>query len=107
MEDGPALLDRYRALADVSGRMLLAARNGDWDAVIALDADYTARASAVTDAALPPLPPPLAADVAALIRKLMAEEGELRMLLGPQLAHLSSMLSDAGAQRKLAGAYGT
>lgn len=106
MDDAAALLAKYQALSAVSERMLLAARAGDWDALAALQSDYAARADAVTGLALSAVPPQLAGELGALIRKLIAEETELRTLLGPQLAHLSGMLSDAGVQRKLADAYG-
>ena len=41
------------------------------------------------------------------IRRILADDQRIRDLTMPWLAHLSALLGNAGAQRRLAGAYGS
>jgi flagellar protein FliT len=103
----PDALRAYEAMAEVSGRMLGAARESDWDRFIAeekrcreLVAELQARAEANLSAAE-------RARKFVLLRKMLADDAEIRNLADPWMQHLQDMLASSGNNRRLGESYGS
>jgi len=95
----------YESIGRLSGAMLEAARSGDWDNL----ADVQ-RACAETVDVLRSLPEsPLDTGQhqrkSTIIRKVLAEDAEVRDLAQPRIAELDLLLRGIQAQRNLGQAY--
>jgi flagellar protein FliT len=100
-------LEFYEAIAAASRRMLEAARAGDWDGLLAAEADCT---KLVAQARARPEQPPLALDERRrkneIIRRVLADDAEIRDRLQPRLAQLDALLRGAGQRRLVQRSYG-
>jgi len=99
-------LSTYESVSDLTGAMLLAARAADWDKLVALEKHCAGlikqlRAAAGADTG------DAATRVrkAQIIRKVLADDAEIRKLTTPRLAQLRGMLASAARSNKLARAY--
>ncbi|MCX7961781.1 MAG: flagellar protein FliT [Burkholderiales bacterium] len=90
-----AALELYEAIGAASRRMLEAARAGDWDALV----EAEARCAALVAEARAAAPAPLGADEqqrkAEILRRVLADDAEIRRHLQPRLAALEAMLLGA------------
>ena len=103
----PDALKGYEAMAEISGRMLGAARESDWDRFIAeekrcreLVAELQARAEANLSAAE-------RSRKFVLLRKMLSDDAEIRNLADPRMKHLQEMLASSGNHRRLGESYGS
>ena len=101
-----SLLSHYEEVAIASGRMLEAARAEDWDTLVAAEKDCAAliarlRALGAADG--------LSSDGQkrrmTVIRKVLADDAEIRRLTQPWLQKLESFLSGRVGERRLRDAY--
>lgn len=104
---GCTALEGYEAIAEVSGRMLGAARENDWDRFIAEEKrcrELVAGLQALPEA---PLTGPERARKFVLLRKMLADDAEIRNLAEPWMRRLQEMLSSSGNHRRLDDSYGS
>ncbi|WP_179402905.1 flagellar protein FliT [Burkholderia guangdongensis] len=84
---------RYEAIADVSARMLNAARTGDWSVLAGLQDEYRQLVDGLREAA-----DGVTLDQAELgrklrlIRRILADDAAIRDLASPDVARLSTLL---------------
>jgi flagellar protein FliT len=104
---GDRILLQYAALADLTSKMLTAARIEDWDALVTLEAECAAQVVTLQRAE------PLSAlsaiqneNKAALIVRMLADDGAIRVLVAARMAQLSNQIHSTGTERKLSRAYG-
>ena len=101
------VLDLYEAIAAVSARMLEAARAGDWDGLLAAEADC---ARLVERARAQPanlrLAEPEQRRRHELIRRMLADDAEIRARLQPGMAQLEHLLHAADRRRRVERSYG-
>ena len=97
----------YEAIAKVSGRMLGAAKESDWDRFITeerccreLVAQVQARAEAQLSEAE-------RKRKFALLRRMLADDAEIRNLAEPWMQQLQDMLASSGNHRRLGESYGS
>lgn len=105
--DTQGLLHTYDCLASTTGHMLEAAKRGDWDRLVELEkrcAELIARMTALETE--DPLPQALRARKAAMIRKVLADDAEIRNITEPWLQQLGAMLNANGKQQRLLQTYG-
>lgn len=101
------LLDCYERIAGVTGHMLAAARGGDWDSLIQLEAQYLGHVDTIRR-----FDPDVPMDPAArtrkhdIIRRILADDAAIRELALPRLAHLDALLRSNRQRRALRDAYG-
>ncbi len=107
MTDYAHILDAYGSLVTTSGRMLDAARNNDWDRLIALEQDYralTAKLERIDDGSAQP-------DVASLqrkavlIRKVLTADSAIREITVPWMKQLTASAANARQASRLRQAY--
>lgn len=107
MMDSQEVISLYETVADISDKMLAAARNGDWEELIALEA-HCASHVATLKAGEPPAP--LTGTVrerkVQIIQKILSDDREIRNITEPWMANLSNLMNSAGVERKLNNAYG-
>ena len=102
------ILAVYESVALITDRMLAAARIGDWDQLIALESDCAARVQMLRDAGpLPPMTGSARDEKVRILKKILADDREIRALTEPWLDKLSAMINAAGTERKLSRAYGS
>ncbi len=99
-------LRQYDSIADASGRMLEAARRADWEAVVAEEERCRELVAAVETGAAAPLSEAEKAAKQAILRKVLADDAEIRNLAEPWMRHLETMLSISGNNRRLDDSYG-
>ncbi len=108
MMTGQEVLSEYAAVAALGGRMLAAAEAGDWDRLAELERQCAAHIDTLRRGEAPAQLDPAGRQAKAdCIRRILADDQRIRDLTMPWLAHLSALLGNAGAQRRLAGAYGS
>lgn len=99
-------LSLYEEIAGITTQMLDAARTGDWDLLIALENQCSHYIQMLKE-----MPPSELLSVAVrekkigILKKILADDKEIRTLTEPRLAHLASLISSAGNERKLSRTY--
>ena len=100
------ILAIYEAISRLTKRMLAAARGGQWDALVQLERDCSALfARLFTGDDAQPRSAEFQRHKAQLIRAVLDDDAEIRLLVEPWLNQLSALLHHTGHQRRLAQAY--
>jgi len=100
------IIAHYAAIADASGRMLAAARAGDWDGLVNAE-EECARRVAVLEA-LGDIQPKDANERQmriVILRNILAHDAEIRELTAPWLTRLDTMLRNMSQGRHVRQAY--
>jgi flagellar protein FliT len=101
------ILTVYESVADLTGQMLAAADSSDWERLVALEQQCSARVSTLrASEAGQPLTATARQRKVALIKKVLADDRRIRDLTEPWMAQLSKLINNNGTQRRLANAYG-
>lgn len=101
------ILSLYESIADNTGKMLAAAKTQDWEELTRLE---TASAQYIqilrNQEELKPLSSTDLEKKIASIKKILADDREIRNLVEPWMAKLSTMLNSPSRAQKLSQAYG-
>lgn len=101
------VMDCYEQIAPLTGRMLVLARAGDWDGLVTLGHEFRACVERLKGLELPaPLEPSQLMRKHNLLSRILADDAEIRDLVAPELAQLSSLLGNMHRQQHLNHAYG-
>jgi len=92
------VLKIYEDIAEATSRMLEAARNADWDALVAADSECATHIERARTVASDPLGDEERRMKARLIRRMLAHDAEIRACVQPWMSRLEELLS-ASAQR--------
>jgi len=98
------IIAEYAAALELSQRMLVAARTGDWDELVQLEtqrAGMIDRVRKLEGSASPVRHP----ELDAMIRQILSCDEEIQQLVKPWMAEASEILSSLQAARKLQKAY--
>jgi flagellar protein FliT len=102
------IISVYENVAVLTGQMLDAARTGDWEQLTLLESRCSSQVECLRKGELPAaLPANLRDRKVAIIKKILADDHEIRSITEPWMKQLSSMLNSAGTERKLSQAYGS
>lgn len=108
MMNGDDILSLYESVSGLSGDMLAAAQAGEWDQLVELETRCASQVQVLrAGEAAAPLSAERRARKVAMIRKILADDREIRDLTSPWMAKLGAMLQSSGAERRLANAYGS
>lgn len=107
MEHQNAVIDCYEQIAPLVARMLDLARAGNWDALVTLEMQFRADIEILkkidtTDT----LDLSQRAQKHRLLKRILADDAEIRNILSPQLARLGALLGSMQQQHNLHQAYG-
>jgi flagellar protein FliT len=102
-----AIVERYRRMADASGRMLSAARLDDWDGVCRIEKECaTIVAELKTMGDLAPSDPALRTQKLDLMKRVLADDAEIRLLSQPWMGKLDAMMRGQATGVRMQRAYG-
>jgi flagellar protein FliT len=106
--DNQEILDIYEAVAVITDQMLVAARTGNWDQLVALESRCSSHVQIIKQNAAPreALSPIAHERKTKIIKKILQDDREIRNITEPWMAQLSAMINSTGAERKLSQAYG-
>lgn len=107
MEQEKFIISCYESMSAASGEMLEAARKNDWDSLIAAErvcAQIVEKLKALDNVV--PNDPQLRQRKAEIIRKVLAEDAEIRSLTEPWMKQLEGFLQSAGKSKKMSQMYG-
>ncbi|MGB7815722.1 MAG: flagellar protein FliT [Methylotenera sp.] len=97
----------YDTIAELTNQMLMAAKLHDWDLLLELEsscAEHVEKLKFFKDEL------PLSSDTherkVANIKRILADDREIRDLISPRMARLSSLISSSQTGKKLTRAYG-
>jgi len=101
------MLAYYKSVETASDAMLAAARCRDWDALVAAEQRCAAVIALLKAAdAEARLTRTELSRKAQIIRRVLAQDAEIRRLLDPRMHELEQLLNAAGARRRVDRAYG-
>ena len=106
--DEQQLISAYERILAITGLMLAAARQGDWERLTELERRCRAEVEgliALGDGQ-PKLPEPLRQRKTQIIRSVLADDAEIRRITQPGMAQIEQMIGNIGNQRKLTKSYG-
>ena len=103
------IIGTYENILAVTEQMLDAARASDWGLLVKLEQECRRQVESLMtarggDAIV--LEPQLHKRKVEIIRKVLADDAEIRNLTEPWLARLQHLLTSTGQERKLYSAYG-
>lgn len=99
-------LSHYDSIAEISGRMLEAARRNDWDAVILEEGHCRGLIDTLRGSTQTTLSTEEQQRKHRILRKVLADDAEIRNLAQPWLLNLEKLLDASSNNRKLDGSYG-
>jgi flagellar protein FliT len=107
MMNSQEVISLYETVATITDQMLAAARNGNWDELVALEARCSSHVATLKSGETPvPLTGLLRERKVKIIQKILADDREIRNLTEPWMAQLSRLINSTGTERKLNHAYG-
>lgn len=104
------MIAAYESILQVTTQMLEAARAADWDRLVASEKQCRAlveRLAAARQLSTPALEPHLRSRKVQIIRRVLADDAEIRNLTEPWMHRLQHMLASVGRERRLQAAYGS
>ena len=100
------ILTTYEHIAGLTRQMLAAARGGEWEALVALERDCSALfARLFSSDEDKPRSAEFQHRKARLIRAVLDDDAEIRLLVEPWLKQLSQLIGHSGRERRLSEAY--
>jgi flagellar protein FliT len=106
MMNSQEVISLYETVAVITDQMLAAARNGDWDELVALESRCANHVEALRMGEAPvALTGAVREKKVRIIQKILADDREIRNLTQPWMTHLSDLINSAGTERKLSKAY--
>jgi flagellar protein FliT len=100
------ILAVYDSMAAISGHMLQAATDSDWDRLVVLEQQCAACVRRLQDHGPQALEGAEREQKLGAIRKILEDDRKIRDLTMPWMAKLSALISNTGTERRLARAYG-
>jgi flagellar protein FliT len=101
------LISLYENVATITTNMLDAARTNDWDLLTQLEADCASRVQLLRDHELPlDLPSDIRDKKINIIKKILADDKEIREITEPWMAQLASLMKSSSTNLKLSKTYG-
>lgn len=102
------MISLYEEVAVITDQMLAAARTSDWEQLVVLET----RCASLVERLKTRMPAvPLTGEAREkkirIIKKILADDCEIRNITQPWMARLNELINSAGTERKLHQAYGS
>jgi flagellar protein FliT len=102
-----AILEVYENVAAITTRMLEAARTGDWEQLAELESRCSRQVATLQKYDAPHTLTGASRDKKVeIIRKILADDQEIRSITQPWMKQLTALMHSTGTERKLSQAYG-
>lgn len=96
------VIENYEALSSLTAQMRVAAARGDWDRLAELERQCSQRAEIMqSQDADTPINESTRLRKVALIRKILADDAEIRNYIDPWMAQVQRSIQGAGQARRL------
>ena len=102
------IIGTYEAILEVTGQMLDAARDNDWNRLVEREQECRRLVEGLMNARSGQdivLDPQMRRRKVEIIRKVLADDAEIRNLTEPWMQRLQHLLTSVGHERKLHAAY--
>lgn len=99
-------LEQYEEMALVTGRMLEAARQGDWERLAGEERRCRELVGVLRSREEAPLTAEQLRRKHSILRKMLADDADIRRLAEPWLRNLESLMASSGNKRRLEASYG-
>ena len=107
MMNSQEIIILYETVATITDQMLAAARAGDWEQLAALELRCADQVKILKTGEPPVLLTGTSRErKVQIIKKILADDKEIRNITEPWMNKLSMMINSTGAERKLNRAYG-
>lgn len=101
------VLSLYETVAGITTQMLQAARSGDWNQLVTLESRCSGHVQRLQSGEPPePLTGTGRQRKVEIIKKILADDREIRTITEPRMEHLSALMKNVSTERKLTQAYG-
>jgi len=101
------IISLYETVAVITNQMLAAARIGDWEQLVVLESRCTSHVETIKNGESPaPLTGVVRERKVKIIKKILADDREIRTITEPWMAQLSASMNSNNTERKLSRAYG-
>lgn len=105
--NGEEIIAAYESVAQITGQMLNAARIGAWDDLVSLESRCARHVQALEKDEIPiKLTGELRNRKIAVIKKILANDKEIRGITEPWMQRLSNLMQSNATERKLSMTYG-
>lgn len=106
--DSQEVIAIYELVADITDKMVAAARIGDWELLAKLESQCSTQVEILkhNDEPRPPLSETARERKVKIIKKILADDREIRAITEPWMARLTAMLNSTGTERKLINTHG-
>jgi flagellar protein FliT len=106
MMNSMELISIYENVAEITDRMVNAARMEDWDLLTELEVVCSTRVQDIkTNESTEALPAEIRSRKIQIIKKILADDKEIRNLTEPWMAQLSNLMKNSSQSRKLSQTY--
>ena len=107
MMDSLEIINLYENIAVITDQMLSAARGRDWELLTKLETDCTSKVQRIRDSETNSLlTPELKERKLRVIKKILADDKEIRDITEPWMLELSNLMKNSSTTRKLSSTYG-
>lgn len=96
----------YETISVITEQMVAAARNANWVQLAALEKQCANHIEAIKSGDKEPVHGELRERKIRVIKKILADDREIRTITEPWMARLTMQISNTSTRRKLAKAYG-
>lgn len=100
-----AVIEQYESLASITGKMREAAAQGDWDLLVELEKQSSARVEEMKILDLSPIDEATRLRKVALIKRILADDAQIRSYTEPWMAQLQRIMNSARSEARLQQAY--
>jgi len=105
--DSLEMIKLYENVATITNDMLTAARSGDWQLLAKLETDCSSQIQLIkNNGTSSELTEEVRTQKVAIIKKILADDKEIRDITEPWMAELSKLMRSNNTVRKLNQAYG-
>ncbi|MBC7202603.1 MAG: flagellar protein FliT [Pusillimonas sp.] len=103
MSRSQSILNQYKIIASLSGKMVALARDNQWDDVVATSQEYSEAVQALRQ--YEPLNDSDRLIRKPLLQKILRDDAEIRNLAAPELARLGSLLGNMKRHQNVLQTY--
>ena len=108
MMNSEEVISLYETVADITHKMLAAARDGDWEQLAVLESHCASHVATLKqDEPLTPLTGVVREKKVTIIKQILAHDREIRNITEPWMEHLAVLINSTKVERKLSQAYGS
>jgi flagellar protein FliT len=101
------VISLYETVVGITEQMLVAARDGNWEQLAALESLCASHVATLKQGESPaPLPSVVREQKVRIIKQILAHDREIRNITEPWMEHLALLINSTNVEMKLSKVYG-